>query len=280
MEIENGHSRTAASISKISILILASFLVGACKGATISSDSLGRSDVRLSFRVLGGDNESKGGAASSISRLILPTASTLTVSLTPLAEGLSNPAPVTLPIASTSGASTLTASFTDIDPGRYKAQAEAKSESGDAKFLGSIEMDAAEGSVNEEIFLLPTASDYIGVANYSFTASASEGRTYVIEVPASVITVVNNGEIPAGSYGIELKVQSGPGVFEYFSLDVDGAIMSKGTFNTDAISNNGETASQITVTPSSSLKPTYLVIYNSSSNSTDDYFHLFLAKSL
>jgi hypothetical protein len=118
------------------------------------------------------------------------------------------------------------------------------------------------------------------VANYSFTASASEGRTYVIEVPASVITVVNNGEIPAGSYGIELKVQSGPGVFEYFSLDVDGAIMSKGTFNTDAISNNGETASQITVTPSSSLKPTYLVIYNSSSNSTDDYFHLFLAKSL
>jgi hypothetical protein len=255
--------------------LLVTLLASSCQGPSISSGSGDKADLNLSFSVLGASASKPGAAPSkSISRLILPTATELTVSLTPLDSGLGTPSPQVVPIPSSSGTQVISASFTGVELGKYTLKAVASDSSGKPQFQQSSTLTVSGTETSATIDLLPMSiyqevATGEGEGSFYIDGLAIPARTaFSFRVLASVISAYGWEGIPIGDYAIQLSVSSGSGELQFFSQDYDGSSMDQGRFDTEgtiyAASGSYVGYPGLYVTPSSHTAPTFLTVYNSS----------------
>jgi hypothetical protein len=253
-------------ISLVAAVLLAAILACACQGNTISSGD--KTDVNLTFKVLGIDSSASSGssASKSISRLILSTATTLTVSLTPLDSGLSTPAPQTVSI--TSG-ETVSVSFPDVEYGSYTISAVAYDSSGTAQFQQSATLTVSESTAAATLNLLPSFFDTTTITGTSYSLNLTgiaSGEMRAYSVPTSMLSP--GGTVPAGYY--RLYVSMSYSVYSVIALDNSGNLLMVGTTGNSVptIATYGGTrivvdTSTVFVGPCSTSAPSYLIFVSS-----------------
>lgn len=118
-------------LASLSMVVLVASLLGSCQMP--AQGRFGQSfNLKLLFLVQG---QPKASATASTEKLLLPTALSLTVTLTPLDSGLDIPAPQTVPINTTQKTSqSVPVSFSKLAAGRYSIEAVAKDGSGNPVF--------------------------------------------------------------------------------------------------------------------------------------------------
>jgi len=251
-------------------LLLASALVCSCKGASITSgkDSDRKSDVAFTFHVMGlpsgssAPSASMTGVSKSVSRLILSSVKTLTVSLTPVTAGLPMPAAQTVDIGSSTAVSV---TFSAVEYGSYTIKAVASDSSGTAQFQQSatVEVSSAEQAVS--LNLLPTIVD-TSITGTSGTISLSSlipGQMKIYAIPA---TMSRGGNLSTGFYRFNVSyVMSQCTVI---ALNADGALQMSGMLNMYTISQTIAGTStwvdsyNVYVGPCSSTAASYLIFVN------------------
>jgi hypothetical protein len=243
--------RIVSILPRISALILAVALVASCKGPILSNGSGGVSDLSLSFRVLGASKSSAVPASKSVSPLVLPSASSLTVSLTPLDSGLSTPAPQVVSIPSSSGAQVISASFTAVEWGNYTVKAVASDKDGTPRFQRSVALALSEPAVATTLDLLPV----IGADSPNYV----ENYFSINSLPAKAAL---SGKVPSDTsmYGIctlYFSLDSSVG-FKFYLQDAEGALLASGDVDTSGYI----TTKDVTAVPEIQFTlPAYSVCY-------------------
>jgi hypothetical protein len=247
-----------ASLSAIAALLLTVMIAVACQSPLASSGTSagGKSDLELSFQVLGVTAPAKAGPSKSVSRLILSSAATLTVSLTPLDSGLSTPAPQTVPISSSSAAQVVSASFSGVEYGKYSIKAAASDSSNNPQFQQSSAIDVSASTMAFTLNLVPVINPsyptYNSVGNYFDSIDIPPGATVGFEIPPEALT--------SGTYYLRFSMDTSVGV-NFYAQDADGTLLASGV--TDSIGYITTASTYVLpITPSSSSSPSYLTLYN------------------
>jgi hypothetical protein len=269
MNVSRRKYRFVCSFSLAAAALLVAAFSCACQGNTISSGD--KTDVKLTFKVLGIDPSASSGssASKSISRLILSTATTLTVSLTPLDTSLSTPAPQTVSIT---GGEAVSVSFPDVEYGSYTISAVAYDSSGTAQFQQSATLTVSESTAAATLNLLPSFFDTTTITGSSSSLSLSTmaaGEMRVYAVPTSMLSA--GGTVPAGYY--KFLVTMSYSVCTVIALDSSGTLLMSGaTTATYSINVYGGTStvvssSTVYIGPCSTSAPSYLIFVNSGGSS-------------
>jgi len=274
---EKGRAKSLLSLTATALL--AAVIACACQSASITKSASGKSEVKLSLRVLSIPALPKSGssASKSISRLILPTSTTLAVSMTPEDSGLSTPSPQVVPISS--GSTTVAVSFSDVDLGTYTISAVAMDSSGTAQCEGSSTVEVAGSTQDVTLNLLPT-SFFTTVTGSPFSISTvmSAEQDLMYYIPTSWL-LSNAGSMPA--YAFELQVNTAPTGCEFVAEDENGNLLFVGFWMGTYFSVlDGTTwvekGSLNTIGPSPMLAPVYLLIASPNAGSIDvsisDYY--------
>jgi hypothetical protein len=264
----------------IAAVLAAVALAASCKGATISrGDSpSGTSDVQLSFRVMGLGPAAESGAAKSISPLLLPTASTLTVVLAPTDSGLPVPNPQTVPIGSTSA----TVTFEGLEFGEYEVAAVATDKIGTALFAGGATVTFSESKTKATLTLIPADID-------SMTLGASVAASPNLMLDAGTIhtylvmpTFVSDGSemLPDGSYRpgyYELSGGTSTGGIRFFVQKIDGTAIFDGVVEPSGMVTTSEGTSTYALIPAPLEEPSLITFYNDTAStiSRDYYFNMY-----
>lgn len=259
-EVREGLSRgRSLKLSGLAVLAIAVAILCACQGNSVAGVAdQNASNVELTFKVLGGplSGQSSSSVAKSISRLILPAASTLTVSLTPIDSGLSAPSPKS---AAISGTQSITLSFDGVDRGRYTVKAVASSAGGDAMFQQSADLDVSASTASATLMLVPvigSGSPSYNSTNQNFSVGTiAPGGMIACEVPASVL--------PYGEYLLQFSMDSSYG-FSFYIQDADGTLIDSGEYTTNGYiydASHPSGATQIGISPPLQ-SISYLTIYN------------------
>jgi hypothetical protein len=265
----------------VSAVILLSLIACACQASSIvkGKDGGATSEVQLSFSVLGifpsaqASTQSGPSLSRSISRLILNSATTLTVSLTPLDTGLGTPPPQTVAISS--GATSITASFTEVEYGDYTVKAVAADASGNPEFQQSAALTVGEASTSVTLNLVPAIVDTTTITgtSYSFSsgsplASMVAGDMRIYAVPTSMLS--SGGTVPAAHY--RLQVSYSFSIWPVYAVNSDGALLMSGaTTASYGLTVSGGTSVFVPsnaayVGPCSISSPSYLIfVYGGSS---------------
>jgi hypothetical protein len=257
----------------VSIALLASLIACACQSAS-GAGSGNRADLKLSFNVLGASATTKSGssASKSISRLLLSSASKLTVSLTPLDSGLATPDPQTAAIASSTDTQVVSVSFPAIEYGNYSIKAVASDSSGAAQFQRSSTVTVSESTPAVALTLVPANVDVTAVKSSVDTVlyqTVSPGASYTWSIPEAALSSSTNGLdgwIPIGQY--RLSVLQGLGL-KIYAQNADGTLFLSGDIADDGsgypkIITSTDSSGSTNVAPSSS--PSYLTVFNSASS--------------
>jgi len=269
---EKGRAKSLLSLTATALLVA----VIACACQSGGTGSANKSDLKLSFKVMGIDSASASSSKSgplvskSISRFIYSTATTLTVSLTPLDSGLSTPAPQTVSITSGEAA---TVSFPNVEYGNYTISAIAYDSGGAAQFQQSATLTVSESTTAVTLNLIPSFFDTTTITSSpsSFSLSGmAMGEMRIYAVPTKVLST--GGTVPAGYY--KLLVPMSYSVCPVFALDSSGALlMSAMTTSVNGINVYSGTSipqppQTVYVGPCSTSAPSYLMCVNSSGSST------------
>jgi hypothetical protein len=273
MAIIRRNAPVAASFTLIAALFLAAVIACACQSSRIGSGST--SDLELSFRVLGiGPSAQTGPSASrSPSFLLLPTASTLTVSLTPLDSGLQTPAPQTISIPSSGGNPVLSVSFPDVEWGNYTISAVAANSSGQAQFRQSSTLTVSESTTAATLNLVPANVDTTKITGSGWSGTLSvtiaPGEVFAYAVPTSMLS--NGSSIPVNEYQFTVTYSMSMGS-KVYALDADGKLLMSGDidYGTSIVITGGTStfvsSSTVNIGPCSSSAPSFLIFYNGSSS--------------
>jgi hypothetical protein len=248
------------------VALLVAVMACACQSSS-GTGSGSAADLKLSFTVLGASAsataKSGSSASKSISRLVLSSASTLTVSLTPLDSGLSTPAPQTVSIASSTDTQVVSVSFSAVEYGSYTIKAVASDSSGVAQFQQSSTVTVSESTTAAALTLVPSnvdATSITGSSMISVSTILDPGKVYTWSVPVSVLS--------SGQYMLRAECTSSTDEFKIYALDKDGTIFFSGYVNNMSIINTSSSSSMTqNVTPTSGSEPSYLTVYNDSSSS-------------
>jgi hypothetical protein len=241
--------------------------LASCKGAPISSGSTDASDLKLSFQLLGAS--APAGAPTSISPLILPTATTLTVSLTPQGGG-SSPAPEKVTIVDSEA---VTVSFMNVEYGSYQISAVAADAGGNAQFRASSTVTVSETTSAQSLVLLPTGSnlDTTAITN-SYPATYIGGGTLAANSTIAYLIPADAWNASYDYYYLDINIGAGAtDGMRFYVQDADGRILSEG--EVDSIGDVSATTlvrsnTGAEVRPSSRTSPTYVTFYNYSSTDT------------
>jgi hypothetical protein len=274
---EKGRAKSLLSLTATALLI--AVIVCACQGGGTSS--VNKSDLKLSFSVMGIDSatgpSSKSGSptSKSISPLILSTAATLTVSLTPLDSGLSTPAPQTVSITSGEVA---TVSFSEVEYGNYTISAVAYDSSGSAQFQQSAKLTVSESTTAATLNLVPSFFDTTTITGSSSSLSLSNmanGEWHGYSVPLSIVST--GGKIPAGYYQLYMSAAY-PCIV--MAMNADGTLLLSASVmgsNTTILKGTSifVNSSTVDVGPCSASTPSYIIIVSASSmpNFVSAYFN-------
>jgi hypothetical protein len=219
----------------------------------------------------------ESGAAKSISPLLLPTASTLTVVLAPTDSGLPVPNPQTVPIGSTSA----TVTFEGLEFGEYEVAAAATDEIGTALFAGGATVTFSESKTKATLDLIPLVYDMamFSMDPYSqmrsITVAGGAADTYLL-LP-SIISEGGINPIPAGAFELSFDMVYSP--LKVFVQNADGTLLFSGDVAIGgAISKTGGTSGGsgpiIAIFPASNSEPVFLTLYNSGTSGTNFYCYL------
>jgi hypothetical protein len=270
-------SRILAPFLAVAAILAVATFADSCKGATISSgardNSLSRtSDVQLSFHVMDFGTAAKSIASTSISPLLLPTATTLTVSLEPVDSGLRSPADQTVAISSSAP---ISVSFPDVEWGRYTVAAVASNGGGVAQFRQSASLTVSEDSASATLNLVPASSSETAVTG-SDIITLQAATPYVYEMPTSMLS--DGSGITAGCYQFTVSysmVMGGTTVM--YALDADGALMMSASLPYGmSINVTGgtrftlESSSTADIGPCSTSAPSYIVFFNQTTGGSID----------
>lgn len=272
MEDKRRAARSYRIIPLVAAMMLVVLLAGACKGATVSSGSGSKSDVALSFRVLGGAAASASLSSKAISGLILPSASKLTVSLTPVDSGLPTPDSQTVAISST-GASTVSVTFSDLELGEYAVKAVASDSSGAAQFQQSATLTVSESSTSATLNLVPvitsSSPSYSGGTGGSFSVGTiAAGAMVACEIPAEAF--------PNGWYYPIFNMDSLVG-FDFYAQAADGTLLMHGILDSGGgITVDGTAVSYPQVILPSSAPVAYLTLYNPDTANDATYVNVYI----
>jgi hypothetical protein len=266
-------STLSSPLSIASFLFLTAIVASSCMGPQLGSgkSSGDKSDLSLSFRVLGVGASASVMTSKSISALILPTASKLTVSLTPLDAGLSTPAPQVLPISSSSSTQVLSASFPDLEWGKYSIVALATDAGGNPQFQQSSTLNLSSSTSSVTLNLLPVITSssptYINNGNYFSNIDVGPKTSIGYEIP----TIALSG----GSYYLVFYMDTSVGL-KFYAQDSDGTLIESGDVDSVGyITTDTETSvSYVTITPSSSSVPSYLTLYNPDPSQSATYIEV------
>jgi hypothetical protein len=257
-------SRYYWMIPILAAAIFISALTCACQANSVSSGK--SSDLKLAFKVLGLPSSTQTGSSvsKSISKLILTSASSLTVSLTPRDSGLPTPAAQTVAI---SGTQAISVSFADVEWGNYTIKAVAFNASG-TQFQQASTINVSSTTPVVTLNLVPANTDTT-ITTSTFNQGESSptvaaNSTYSFAIPAATLI--------GGVYGFKVTAATGS-TCELFFQNSDGSLflsadIAEGTYPAITYSDGNTVASgngyDEMVTPSSS--PSYITIYNNSSS--------------
>jgi hypothetical protein len=270
MNVSRRKYRFLCLFSLAAAALLVAALACSCQSSIFSSgtDSGDKTDVKLTFKVLGIDSSASSGssASKSISRLILSTATTLTVSLTPLDSSLSTPAPQTVSIT---GGEAVSVSFPDVEYGSYTISAVAYDSGGSAQFQQSATLTVTESTAAATLNLLPSFFDTTTITGTSCSLNLTgiaSGEMRAYSVPTSMLSP--GGTVPAGYY--RLYVSMSYSVYSVIALDNSGNLLMVGTTGNSVptITTYGGTrivvdTSTVYVGPCSTPAPSYLIFVSS-----------------
>jgi hypothetical protein len=250
--------------------IFLSTLANSCQSPSISKGSGNTSDLKLSFKVLGLPSSVLSGASATkaVSKLLLSSASSLTVSLTPIDSGLSTPSPQTVSISSSSEMQTISASFPAVELGSYTVKAVASNSSGVAQFQQSSTVDVTGSTALATLNLVPVNLDesLIGQSANGATGLPSlsliAGSAYSYQIPRSM----QYGDSYELTFSTDSSITCG-----YFAQDEDGSLLISGMSSDSVFS---QSPYYVNVTPATSSQYTYLTVYNS--GSTDGILYITL----
>jgi len=248
-----------------SVALLAVMIASACQSSS-GTGSGNTADLKLSFNVLGASASAASGssASKSISRLVLSSASTLTVSLTPLDSGLATPAPQTVSI--TSG-QVVSVSFSDVEYGNYTIKAVASDSSGVAQFQQAATVTVTDSTPAVSLTLLPANPESIDISaghGSSGSSAIAVGESHSYAIPASALS--------GGQYFFYVGVSASSN-FKVYVQDADGSLILTGDVGTtgNVTTSTGGPFSDVYVTPPSSS-----VSYVTFMNSTPSSFNMSL----
>jgi len=254
--------------SATAVLFIALSILSCQAGGTSSAN---KSDLKLSFKVMGIDSataassKSSSSASKSISKFILSTASTLTVTLSPIDSGLSTPAPQTASLAS--GVS-VSVSFPEVEYGNYTIKAVASDSSGVAQFQQSATLAVSESTTAATLNLVPANPD---------TATIAQGNTYYNNSSFSL----GSGQVVA--YAVPTSMMGPDGIYQFscsytlpysiavYALNSDGSLLLRGTINygsgltvTGGTSEAPGTYSTVSIGPCSLSSSSFFIFVNGS----------------
>jgi hypothetical protein len=262
MNINHDARGRAFLFASVALALPAALLGFSCKGPSLSSGSEGAPDLVLAFRVLGAPAR-VDLSRSSVSPLLLPTAASLSLSLEPLDAGLSRPQPQEVPIASASGAQTVTATIPGVEKGRYTLSAVASSAAGDPLFRRSSTLVVGTGDSSATIDLLPVIDGSSPVHDgVGFTVGTiAPGAAVACEVPESAMY---NGSYDINNFTLTMNSADS---LDFFVQDADGSLITSGTIDYMGYitSKEGSAMPSLTISPPSA-SVSYLVLYNATSS--------------
>ncbi len=208
-------------------------------------------DLSLSFIVSGAERLARDAAAQRIqggvpgasSRLLLPTATDLSVTLTPESGG---DAIATDPVSIVAGAATVPVSVSAVPYGRYTVKAEARDASGVARFTQAALLTVGDPELSVTLNLVPT--DQSGAALAATTLHdidiaelpAGEARTWLV-APGSRLLAARSVFLSGLGSDARVYLQAADGTF------VSGA---QGT------------GARLSTVNLPAEKPAYLTVYN------------------
>jgi hypothetical protein len=271
-----GKSRVKSSFLLTATALFAVVIACACQGASITKSTDRRPEVTLSLHVLSIPTLMKSGssASKSISRLILPTSTTLTASMTPQGSGLSTPSPQVVPISS--GSDTVTVSFSNVDLGTYTISAVATDSSGTAQCEGSSTVDVSSDSQNVTLNLFPVGFSVTTVAGNGFllfdTTTMVPNEIKMFSIPSEQLSIGES--VPAGYYEIYQLSASMP--LMVIATDTDGNLLYEGYWETGILTTLGGTSivnsssgyGDVYVGPCPSSSATTLIFVNRASTNS------------
>ncbi len=189
----------------------------------ISGSVCKSADIKFSFVVQGLSSQA---AATNGSRLLLPTAKTLTVTLTPLAENLSTADSKSAPIPDGITKATIPVSFPGKIVGKYSIKAEAVNDAGVVLFFGVGDIDLAK-SPSLTLYMLPVAHTSDG----KFVPLES-GKVLSVSVPAETSVTYRippEAQLAPSDNAMHLYIEKDDAL-AVFMQNTDGTPVSGGVF--------------------------------------------------
>jgi hypothetical protein len=202
------------------------------------------------------------------SPVILPTSTTLTVSMTPVGSGLSTPAPQVLPIPSTPSP-VVSVAFKNIAWGSYKISAVAADSSGNPQSAQVATLEVSGDSQNATLDLLPVGFSITTVtSNGQYLASImAPDEVQMYSIPSDMLG--DGSAVPLGYYQIQFTPSS---TLILVASDADGNILYEGmwdgtiltTFGGTSTVNSSSGTADIYIGPCPSTGATTLIFANGS----------------
>lgn len=244
-----------------SVVLLAILLLGSCS-LPVQLDSSPVLNLKLVFQVQGRPAAvSPSRSQAPGSRLLLPTASSLTVTITPLDAGLDTPAPQKVSIdASAKTRQEVPVSFKKLAVGHYSIEALAVDGNDTPVFRQKVaDFRLGSGSTALVLNLVPVTSDAGGFPALA-TATATTGSQ---AAGSSRTWIVPGAALVSGGFGLSLDADSSLLLFAQYA---DGPFINSSSADrmVSAQPASGTSASEslVTIYNSGSVDSSYRLILN------------------